>query len=66
MSAMKGQQVRIVAQPYLRATRGLDCDTDLRSCQTPVNVSQKDGVPRKNVDVRALVLMSSDLARGCR
>jgi NitT/TauT family transport system substrate-binding protein len=60
-TAMKGEQVRIVAQPYLRAWRELD-DTDIRSYQALVDVFHKEGVLKQNVDVRTLILKAADFA----
>lgn len=60
-TAMKGDQVRVVAQPYLRAWRELN-DTDIKSYQALVDVFHKEGVLKQNIDVRTLILKPSDLA----
>ncbi len=60
-TAIKGDQVRILAQPYLRAWRDLN-DTDIRSYQALVDVFHKEGVLKQNIDVRTLILKPSDLA----
>ena len=60
-TAIKGDQVRILAQPYLRAWRDLN-DTDIRSYQALVDVFFKEGVLKQNIDVRTLILKPSDLA----
>lgn len=58
---MKGDHVRVVAQPYLRAWRELN-DTDIKSYQALVDVFHKEGVLKQNLDVRTLILKASDLA----
>ncbi len=60
-TAIKGDQVRILAQPYLRAWRDLN-DTDIRSYQALVDIFFKEGVLKQNIDVRTLILKPSDLA----
>ena len=59
-TAIRGDQVRIVAQPYLRAWRDLN-DTDLASYQSLVDVFHKEGVLKERIDVRKLVLRPADL-----
>ena len=59
-TAIKGDQVRILAQPYLRAWRDIN-DTDIRSYQALVDVFFKEGVLKQNIDVRTLILKPSDL-----
>lgn len=58
---MKGDHVRVVAQPYLRAWRELN-DTDIKSYQALVDIFHKEGVLKQNLDVRTLILKASDLA----
>jgi len=60
-TAIKGDQVRILAQPYLRAWRDLN-DTDIRSYQALVDIFFKEGVLKQNIDVRTLILKPADLA----
>lgn len=57
---MRGEQVRVVAQPYLRAWKDLD-DTDLRSYQALVDVFHKEGVLKERMDVRTVMLRPADL-----
>ena len=57
---MKGDHVRLVAQPYLRGWRDLG-DTDIKSYQALVDVFHKEGVLKQNLDVRSLILKASDL-----
>ena len=58
---IKGDQVRVIAQPYLRAWNELD-DTDVRSYQALVDVFHKEGVLKDRMDVRTVLLKPSDLA----
>lgn len=60
-TAIKGDQVRVIAQPYLRAWNELD-DTDVRSYQALVDVFHKEGVLKDRMDVRTVLLKPSDLA----
>lgn len=59
-TAIKGDQVRVIEQPYLRAWNEID-DTDVRSYQALVDVFQKEGVLKERMDVRMVLLKSSDL-----
>ena len=59
-TAIKGDQVRVIEQPYLRAWNEID-DTDVRSYQALVDVFQKEGVLKERMDVRTVLLKSSDL-----
>jgi NitT/TauT family transport system substrate-binding protein len=59
-TAIKGDQVRVIAQPYLRAWNELD-DTDVRSYQALVDVFHKEGVLKDRMDVRTVLLKPSDL-----
>lgn len=59
-TAIRGDQVRVVAQPYLRAWRDLN-DTDLASYQALVDVFHKEGVLKERIDVRGLVLRPNEL-----
>ncbi len=58
-TAIKGEQVRIVAQPYLRGWRELN-DIDIRSYQALVDVFAQEGVLKPTLDVRTLILKPSD------
>jgi NitT/TauT family transport system substrate-binding protein len=60
---IRGDQIRVVAQPYLRAWRDLN-DTDLASYQALVDVFHKEGVLKERVDVRGLMLKPADIAVG--
>jgi len=60
-TAIKGDDVRIVAQPYLRAWNEMG-DTDIASYQALVDVFHKEGVLKERVDVRILLLKPSDFA----
>lgn len=60
-TAMKGEHVRIIAQPYLRAWKELN-DVDIRSYQALVDVFHKEGVLKERIDVRNVLLKPSDLA----
>lgn len=59
-TAIKGDQVRVIEQPYLRAWNEID-DTDVRSYQALVDVFQKEGVLKERMEVRTVLLKSSDL-----
>ncbi|CAB3807374.1 ABC transporter substrate-binding protein [Paraburkholderia fynbosensis] len=61
-TAIKPDQVGIVAQPYLRAWTEIDA-TDIASYQALVDVFQKEGVLKKHVDVSSLILTSKDFAK---
>ncbi|WP_429452145.1 ABC transporter substrate-binding protein [Paraburkholderia sp. WC7.3g] len=61
-TAIKPDQVGIVAQPYLRAWNEIDA-TDIASYQALVDVFQKEGVLKKHVDVSSLILTSKDFAK---
>jgi NitT/TauT family transport system substrate-binding protein len=58
---MKGNHVSVVAQPYLRAWRELN-ETDIKSYQALVDIFHKEGVLKQSLDVRTLILKSSDFA----
>jgi NitT/TauT family transport system substrate-binding protein len=60
-TAIRGEQVRVIAQPYLRAWNELD-DIDVRSYQALVDVFHKEGVLKDRMDVRTVLLKPSDLA----
>lgn len=60
-TAIKGEHVRIIAQPYLRAWSELE-DTDIRSYQALVDVFHKEGVLKERIDVRTVLLRPADLA----
>ncbi len=59
-TAIKPDQVGIVAKPYLRAWKDLN-DTDLKSYQALVDVFQKEGVLKERIDVRDKILKPADL-----
>jgi NitT/TauT family transport system substrate-binding protein len=59
-TAIKGDDVRIVAQPYLRAWRDIGT-TDVESYQALVDVFHKEGVLKERMDVRQVLLKPSDL-----
>ncbi len=58
---IKGDNVRIIAQPYLRAWGELN-DTDVKSYQALVDVFHKEGVLKERMDVTTVLLKPSDLA----
>lgn len=60
-TAIKGDDVRVVAQPYLRAWNELG-DTDIASYQALVDVFHKEGVLKQRIDVRTVLLKSADFA----
>ncbi len=60
-TAVKPDQLAIVAQPYLRAWKDLN-DVDLASYQAFVNVFRADGVLKQDFDIKPFILKSSDLA----
>lgn len=59
-TAMKGDHVRIIAQPYLRAWKDLN-DVDIRSYQALVDVFHKEGVLKERIDVRTVLLKPADM-----
>jgi len=60
-TAIKGESVRVIAQPYLRAWGELN-DTDVKSYQALVDVFFKEGVLKERMDVRTVLLKPSDFA----
>ncbi len=60
-TAIKGDNVRIIAQPYLRAWNELS-DVDVKSYQALVDVFHKEGVLKERMDVKTVLLKPSDLA----
>lgn len=58
-TAIKPDQVQLVAQPYLRAYQDLN-DTDIKSYQALVDVFHKEGVLKERVDVRTVMLKPTD------
>jgi NitT/TauT family transport system substrate-binding protein len=60
-TAIKGDNVRIIAQPYLRAWNELN-DIDIKSYQALVDVFHKEGVLKERMDVKTVLLKASDLA----
>lgn len=61
-TAIKPDQVGIVAQPYLRGSKDIDA-TDVASYQALVDVFQKEGVLKQHVDVSTLILNDKDFAK---
>ncbi len=60
-TAIKGQDVNIVAQPYLRAWNEIDA-TDVASYQALVDVFHKEGLLKQRMDVKSVLLKASDFA----
>jgi NitT/TauT family transport system substrate-binding protein len=60
-TAIKPEQVKHVAQPYLRPFRDLNA-TDLKSYQAFVDVFWKEGVLKQRMDVGKIILQPSDFA----
>lgn len=60
-TAVRPDQVAIVAQPYLRAWKDLN-ETDLASYQAFVNVFRADGVLKQDFDIKPFILKPTDLA----
>lgn len=60
-TAVKPDQVAIVAQPYLRALSALDA-TDLASYQALLDVFTSEGVLKERFDVRGFMLTPGDIA----
>lgn len=60
-TAVKPEQIGIVAQPYLRAWKDLS-DVDLASYQAFVNVFRAEGVLKQDFDIKPFILKASDLA----
>ncbi|MFM9880789.1 MAG: ABC transporter substrate-binding protein [Burkholderiaceae bacterium] len=60
-TAMKGDNVRVIAQPYLRGWNELN-DTDIKSYQALVDVFHKEGVLKERIDVKTVLLKASDFA----
>lgn len=58
-TAIKPDQVGIVAKPYLRAWKELN-DTDLNSYQALVDVFHKEGVLKERINVREKILTGKD------
>jgi NitT/TauT family transport system substrate-binding protein len=59
-TAIRQEQLELVAQPYLRAFKDLD-DTDVASYQALIDVFTKEGVLPAKVDVRSKILTAADL-----
>ena len=59
-TAIKQDQVAVVAQPYLRGFKDLDA-TDIKSYQALVDVFSKEGVLKEKFDVRNVILKAADL-----
>lgn len=60
-TALKSDQVQYVEQPLLRGLTDLD-STDINSYQKFVNVFEKEGVLKKVINIRALILDKSKIA----
>jgi NitT/TauT family transport system substrate-binding protein len=60
-TAVKPEQVEIVAQPYLRAWKDLN-DVDLASYQAFVNVFRSEGVLKQDFDIKPFILKPADLS----
>lgn len=58
-TAVKPEQVAIVAQPYLRPWKDLN-ETDLASYQAFVNVFRGDGVLKSDFDIKPFILKPGD------
>ena len=58
-TAIKGDNVRVVAQPYLRGWNKLT-DVDIKSYQSLVDVFHTEGVLKERMDVRKVLLKTSD------
>lgn len=58
-TAIKGDNVRVVAQPYLRGWNELT-DVDIKSYQSLVDVFHTEGVLKERMDVRKVLLKTSD------
>jgi NitT/TauT family transport system substrate-binding protein len=61
-TAIKPDQVGLVAQPYLRGWNDIDA-TDIASYQSLVDVFQKEGVLKQHFDVSQLILTRKDLPK---
>lgn len=59
-TAIKGENVRVIAQPYLRGWSELS-DTDIKSYQALVDVFHTEGVMKERMDVRKVLLKPADL-----
>jgi NitT/TauT family transport system substrate-binding protein len=59
---VKGDQLALLAQPYLRGFKDLD-ETDLKSYQALVDVFVAEGVLKSPIDVRSKLLKPADLGR---
>lgn len=59
-TAIKPDQVKLVAQPYLRSHKDLN-DTDIKSYQALVDVFHKEGVLKERFDVKNVVLKSGEI-----
>ena len=59
-TAIKGDNVRVIAQPYLRGWNELS-DTDIKSYQALVDVFHAEGVMKERMDVRKVLLKPADL-----
>lgn len=59
-TAIKPDQVKLVAQPYLRGHKDLN-DTDIKSYQALVDVFHKEGVLKERFDVKNVVLKLGDI-----
>jgi NitT/TauT family transport system substrate-binding protein len=61
-TAIKPEQVGIVAKPYLRAWKDLN-ETDIKSYQALVDVFHKEAVLKEPMDVKAVLLKPADFGK---
>jgi len=61
-TAIKPEQVGIVAKPYLRAWKDLN-ETDIKSYQALVDVFHKEAVLKERMDVKAVLLKPADFGK---
>lgn len=57
---IQAEQVKVVAQPYLRGFKDLN-EIDIKSYQALVDVFQKEGVLKEKFDVHSVMLKAPDL-----
>ena len=61
-TAIKPEQVGIVAKPYLRAWKDLN-EADIKSYQALVDVFHKEAVLKERMDVKAVLLKPADFGK---
>lgn len=59
---IKPDQLPLVAQPYLRAWKDIDAE-DIHSYQALVDVFEKEGVLKKPMDVKPMILNNNDFTK---